>query len=84
MKPRSRKKILTFINHCTTMCPVFDGIPPFSLLERDMKKLLILSVLGVLSLGLMAQSAMAFGDCSGKKHTGTTTAETSTEKSDKS
>ena len=46
-----------------------------------MKKLLILSVLSVFALGMMAQAAFAFGDCSGK--TRTTTAETSTAKTDR-
>ncbi len=48
-----------------------------------MKKLLILSVLSVFALGLMAQSALAFGDCSGKTKS-TTTADTSLEDTDKS
>ena len=49
-----------------------------------MKKMLILSVLSVFALGMMAQSAFAFGECGGKKHTTTTTADTSLEKKDKS
>lgn len=48
-----------------------------------MKKLLILTFLSVFALGLMAQTAFAFGDCSGKKRT-TTTADTTLEETDKS
>lgn len=47
-----------------------------------MKKLLILSVLGVFALGLMGQAVFAAGDCSGKSRT-TTTADTTLEETDK-
>jgi hypothetical protein len=50
-------------------------------LENGMKKLLILSVLSVFALGLMAQTALAFGDCSGK--TKTTITDTTEEDTDK-
>lgn len=49
-----------------------------------MKKMLILSVLSVFALGLMAQTAFAFGECSGKSKKTTTTVEISTIKVDKS
>lgn len=48
-----------------------------------MKKLLILSVLGVFALGLMGQAVFAAGDCSGKSRTTTTTADTTLEETDK-
>ena len=48
-----------------------------------MKKLLILSVLSVFALGLIAQTALAVGDCSGKTKS-TTTADTTLEETDKS
>ena len=49
-----------------------------------MKKLLLLSVLGLFALGMVAQSAFAAGDCSGKSRSTTTTADTSLGDVDKS
>ena len=46
-----------------------------------MKTLLILSALSVFALGMLAHAAFAFVDCSGKSRT--TTAETSTNKTDR-
>lgn len=56
---------------------------PSSFLENGMRKLLILSILSVFALGLISQTAMAFGNCSGKNKR-PTTVEISTVKTDKS
>lgn len=48
-----------------------------------MKKLMVISVLGVFALGMLAQTTLAFGDCSGKtKHTKIT--DTTSSETDKS
>ena len=78
------EKLLTLIAPRITVPSVLIWIPPPSILEHSMKKMLILSVLSVFALGLMAQTAFAFGDCSGKSKKTTTTVEISTIKVDKS
>ena len=75
-----RKIVDIYQPHCHSPA-VIGWISPSLLFGDPMKKLLILSVLSVFALGMMAQAAFAFGDCSGK--TRTTTAETSTNKTDR-
>ena len=75
---------MTFIHHRNIIPAVFNWIPLSSILEHGMKKMLILSVLSVFALGMMAQSAFAFGECGGKSKKTTTTVEISTIKVDKS